>query len=37
MNRKGQTLGVVGNPGDAEQRSGLIPNSVPVIANTVPI
>jgi len=27
----------VGNPGDAEQRSGLIPNSVPVIANTVPI
>ena len=27
----------LGNPGDPEQRSGLMPNSVPVIANSVPV
>jgi len=27
----------MGNPGDPEQRSGLIPNTIPVIANSVPI
>jgi len=27
----------LGNPGDPEQRSGLIPNTIPVIANSVPI
>ena len=27
----------VGNPDDPEQHSGLIPNTIPVIANSVPI
>jgi len=28
---------VLGNPGDPEQHSDLIPNTVPMIANSVPI
>jgi len=34
---KSHLLNFLGNPGDPEHHSDLIPNSIPMIANSVPI